>query len=105
MDLFLIKETGMKNIKSLLIGFLSCLCMILFMGQTDSESFEMQVSNGNIHISDEYGQFQGFASRGEIFLIDTKSADTWIWQSHLKLWERQDDANIQLINHYENYEE
>ena len=48
---------NMKDIKSLLVGFLSCMCMFLFMGQTDADGFEMQVSNGNIHISDEYGQF------------------------------------------------
>ena len=83
----------MKDIKSYIIGFLTCACLFLIMGQ----------SAGSIKISDKFGQYQGFASKGEVFLIDTKTADTWIWNSGIEMWESIVDANVHLVNHYENY--
>ena len=85
----------MKDIKIFIIGFLSCCCLFLFMGQTNNY--------GDIVIQKEYGQFSGFTSKESAFMIDTKTADTWIWNSGIKMWEFQEDANIHLINHYENY--
>ena len=104
----------MKDIKSVMIGFLLATCMFLFMGATDGvESMDWNVTGevvvedveGDLVIktSDKFGQFSGFASNGIVFLIDTKSADTWIWNSGIKMWEFQEDANIHLINHYDNY--
>ena len=85
----------MKDIKSMIIGFLLATCMFLFMGQTNNY--------GNVIMKGEYGQFSGFTSKESVFMIDTKSADTWIWNSGIKMWEFQDDANVHLINHYDNY--
>jgi len=48
----------MKDIKSFIIGFLSCVCIMLFMGQTSSNSGQ--------------GKYQGFRGVGEDFMIDTQ---------------------------------
>tara|TARA_Y100001970_G_scaffold176213_1_gene214802 strand:+ start:1266 stop:1505 length:240 start_codon:yes stop_codon:yes gene_type:complete len=47
----------MKDIKSFLIGFLSCVCLMLFMGHTSS--------NNNI------GRYQAFGDIESPLLIDT----------------------------------
>ena len=48
----------MKDIKSILIGFLLATCMFLFMGNT---------SSGQV------GKYQGFADENNVFMIDTKT--------------------------------
>ena len=56
----------MKDIKSYVIGFLTCACLFLVMGQTvaidggtkadnDDYEMEMNVSGGTIKIGNEYG--------------------------------------------------
>ena len=45
----------MKDIKSVMIGFLLATCCFLFMGQT----------------SNDRGKFQGFASDTSVYLLDT----------------------------------
>ena len=53
----------MKNIKSLIIGFLLATCMFLFMGNTSSNSGQ--------------GKYQGFANDTHRYMIDTYTGETW----------------------------
>ena len=41
----------MKDIKSFLIGFLTCVCLILIMGQNTHEMFVTNSNNGRYQIS------------------------------------------------------
>ena len=59
----------MKDIKSFIIGFLSCACFLLIMGQTDEENFTMSVLDGDITISDEFGQYQAFELNYHLHLV------------------------------------
>ena len=67
----------MKDIKTFLIGFLTCCCLFLIMGQTkadnDDYEMEMNVSGGTIKIGNEYGRYQAIpANKYESFyLLDT----------------------------------
>ena len=58
----------MKDIKSFLIGFLSCVCLMLFMGQTKQPS-------NNI------GRYQAFGvtnkNVGRTYMIDTHTGQMW----------------------------
>jgi len=54
----------MKDIKSFFIGFLSCLCLMLFMGQTNQPN-------------DNIGRYQGFADDYKTYLIDTRNGETY----------------------------
>jgi len=51
----------MKDIKSYVIGYLTCACLFLIMGQTkadnDDYEMEMNVSGGTIKIGNEYGRY------------------------------------------------
>ena len=53
----------MKDIKSYIIGFLSCACLFLFMGNTSS--------------SDGQGKYQAFADNDEKYIIDTETGQLW----------------------------
>ncbi len=53
----------MKDIKSYVIGFLSCACLFLIMGQTDGEK--------------EYGNYQLHQSENQIYILNTNNGDTW----------------------------
>ena len=64
----------MKDIKTFLIGFLTCCCMFLIMGQTDNEEkMEMNVDGKVIIESNENGRYQAIAgNKFEYFyLLDT----------------------------------
>ena len=93
----------MKDIKSYVIGFLTCTCMFLIMGQTDGEKedwyvediaeMEMNVSGGTIKIGNEYGRYQGFADNNDLYLVDTTTGQLFyekkqrgekIWQQMIK---------------------
>ena len=75
----------MKDIKTFLIGFLTCACMFLIMGQTkadnDDYEMEMNVSGGTIKVGNEYGRYHISTSiRGNIpyvyeTIIDTKTGE------------------------------
>ena len=41
----------MKDVKSYVIGFLTCACMFLIMGQTEQEMFVTNSNNGRYQIS------------------------------------------------------
>ena len=66
----------MKDIKTFLIGFLTCTCMFLIMGQTDGEEkMEMNVDGKVIIESNENGKYQAIAgNKFEYFyLLDTET--------------------------------
>ena len=52
----------MKDIKTFVIGFLTCACLFLIMGQikadNDDYEMEMNVSGGTIKIGNENGRYQ-----------------------------------------------
>ena len=71
----------MKDIKSYVIGFLSCFCLFLIMGQTDGEEMMQWNVDGKVVVEDvegdlvieasENGRYQGFADKGKLYLVDT----------------------------------
>ena len=75
----------MKDIKTFLIGFLTCACLFLIMGQTSNKEkmdwnvedieMEMNVSDGIIKIGNEYGRYQAISGdKFEYFyLLDTET--------------------------------
>ena len=70
----------MKDIKTFLIGFLTCACMFLIMGQTDSEEkMEMNVDGKVIIESNENGRYQAIAgNKYEYFyLLDTGTGEVY----------------------------
>ena len=56
----------MKYLKSFAIGFLTCACFFLIMGQTKAynDEMEMNVSGGTIKIGNEYGRYQAYSAEG-----------------------------------------
>jgi len=65
----------MKDIKSVMIGFLLATCMFLFMGQTAA---------GTLIKKPETGKYQGFADGlGNAYVIDTQTAELF-WKNRLK---------------------
>ena len=67
----------MKDIKSYIIGFLTCACMFLIMGQTMSQeqiehmkTMATQMKNAGL-MTEPAGKYQGFADKGLIYLINT----------------------------------
>ena len=57
----------MKDIKSMMIGFLLATCMFLMMGQTTNDT--------------QTGKYQGFADQNDIFLINTNTGELWEYTS------------------------
>ena len=57
----------MKDIKTFLIGFLSCACIMLFMGQT----FQKADDELTFNINDEIGRYQGFGTSTKVYMLDT----------------------------------
>ena len=53
----------MKDIKSYVIGFLTCACLFLIMGQTKSEN--------------QFGKYQAFKGR---YMINTATGKMWEWK-------------------------
>ena len=67
----------MKDIKTFVIGFLTCTCLFLIMGQTENEEneMEMNVSGGKIVIASENGRYQGISGNKyeHFYLLDTET--------------------------------
>ena len=93
----------MKDIKSYVIGFLSCACLFLIMGQTDGEEMMQWNVDGKVVVEDvegnlvieasENGRYQGFADKGKLYLVDTTTGQLFydkkqrgekIWQQMIK---------------------
>ena len=89
----------MKDIKSYVIGFLTCACMFLIMGQTmnqeqieQMENMTNQMKNAGL-MPEPTGKYQGFADKGELYLVNTitgqlfyekKQRGEKIWQQMIK---------------------
>ena len=70
----------MKDIKTFIIGFLTCVCMFLIMGQTDNkEKMEWNVDGQVIVESNENGRYQAIAgNKFEYFyLLDTGTGEVY----------------------------
>ena len=68
----------MKDIKSYVIGFLSCACLFLIMGQTDGEEMmEWNVDGKVIIESNENGRYQAFTKKERIRLLDTTNGQVY----------------------------
>ncbi len=65
------------DIKSVLIGFLTCTCMLLIMGKTDN--LEWNVDGQVIVETNENGKYQGFATQTMKFMIDTQTGELYKW--------------------------
>ncbi|MBM22658.1 MAG: hypothetical protein CMD78_00115 [Gammaproteobacteria bacterium] len=67
----------MKDIKTFLIGFLTCACLFLVMGQTMSQgqidqmkNMASQMKNAGL-MPEPIGKYQGFSDKGELYLVNT----------------------------------
>ena len=86
----------MKDIKSYIIGFLTCACMFLIMGQTNGEKPKhydtyLEVEKGNVTIeASENGRYQiaPNSQTRDIYLLDTVSGETYISKSSKGEWEK-----------------
>ena len=56
----------MKDIKSMIIGFLLATCMLLMMGQGSNTT----------------GRYQGFATGNKTYLVDTVTGQMWFSQGY-----------------------
>ena len=92
------KENKMKDIKSYVIGFLTCACMFLIMGQMPTMSDEQieQMKNmanqmKNVGLMPErVGKYQiaPNSQTRDIYLLDTVSGETYISKSSKGEWEK-----------------
>ena len=87
----------MKDIKTFLIGFLTCCCLFLIMGQTkadnDDYEMEMNVSGGTIKIGNEYGRYQAYSAEGLSYMIETNTGFKYRFNPITKKWKKQSIEN------------
>ena len=90
------KENKMKDIKSYVIGFLTCACLFLIMGQTmgDEQIEQMknmanQMKNAGL-MPERVGKYQiaRNSQTRDIYLLDTVSGETYISKSSKGEWEK-----------------
>ena len=92
------KEIKMKNIKSYVIGFLTCACMFLIMGQMPAMGDEQieqmknmanQMKNAGL-MPERVGKYQiaPNSQTRDIYLLDTVSGETYISKSSKGEWEK-----------------
>ena len=75
----------MKDIKTFVIGFLTCACLFLIMGQTDNvERMEWNVDGQVIVEPNENGRYQGFGSEGFSYLLDTTTGELFFRKAKSK---------------------
>jgi hypothetical protein len=95
---YLIKENKMKDIKSYVIGFLTCACMFLIMGQMPAMGDEQieqmknmanQMKNAGL-MPERVGKYQiaPNSQTRDIYLLDTVSGETYISKSSKGEWEK-----------------
>ena len=86
----------MKDIKTFIIGFLTCACMFLIMGQTmgDEQIEQMknmanQMKNAGL-MPERVGKYQiaRNSQTRDIYLLDTVSGETYISKSSKGEWEK-----------------
>ena len=90
----------MKDIKSYVIGFLSCACMFLIMGQTKNtatgtvwadgeETTEWNVDGKVIVEASENGRYQAYSSEGLSYMIETNTGFKYRFNPITKKWKQQ----------------
>ena len=91
----------MKDIKSYVIGFLSCACLFLIMGQTDGEKPKhydtyLEVEKGNVTIeASDNGKYQAVEQEDLLYLIDTATGDLF-WRN--PNWKTEVEKTPKWIN-------
>ena len=103
----------MKDIKSYVIGFLSCACLFLIMGQTKADNDDymqnilgedyiesmknaaMQMKDAMQDVLPPVGLYQGFADKGKLYLIDTKTGQLFYEKKQRgeKIWKQMIKPN------------
>ena len=86
----------MKDVKSYVIGFLTCACLFLIMGQTMGDEQIEQMKNmanqmKNVGLMPErVGKYQiaPNSQTRDIYLLDTVSGETYISKSSKGEWEK-----------------
>ena len=86
----------MKDIKSYVIGFLTCACLFLIMGQTMSNEQIEQMKNMATQMKDagfmpeRVGKYQiaPNSQTRDIYLLDTVTGETYISKSSKGEWEK-----------------
>ena len=92
------KGIKMKDIKSYVIGFLTCACMFLIMGQMPAMGDEQieqmknmanQMKNAGL-VPERVGKYQiaPNSQTRDIYLLDTVSGETYISKSSKGEWEK-----------------
>ena len=90
----------MKDIKSYVIGFLTCACMFLIMGQTQNtakgnvwvdgeETTEWNVEGKVIVEASENGRYQAYSSEGLSYMIETNTGFKYRFNPITKQWMKQ----------------
>jgi len=63
----------MKDFKTFVIGFLTCACMFLIMGQTEQTTISAEKGEVIVEIEEEYGRYQAISGNkyDYFYLLDT----------------------------------
>ena len=64
----------MKDIKSYVIGFLTCCCLFLIMGQTKADKNVMEDIKT---LLTENGRYQAFGDGDDIYTLDTRTGEIY----------------------------
>ena len=85
----------MKDIKTFLIGFLTCVCMFLIMGQTMSEGeieewkkIANQMKDTGL-MPEPVGRYQAYSAEGFSYLIETNTGIKYRFNPITKKWTKQ----------------
>ena len=90
----------MKDIKSYVIGFLTCACLFLIMGQTKNtakgnvwvdgeETTEWNVDGKVIVEASENGRYQAYSAEGLSYMIETNTGFKYRFNPITKKWMKQ----------------
>ena len=74
----------MKDIKSMMIGFLLATCMFLMMGA--DEISEWNVDGKVIVECNDNGRYQSFGTDGQNYLLDTTNGELWKHSKYDDVW-------------------
>ena len=90
----------MKDIKTFIIGFLTCACLFLIMGQTknttigkvlvDGEETTEWIVNGKVIVeANENGRYQAYSAEGLSYMIETNTGFKYRFNPITKKWKQQ----------------
>ena len=108
----------MKDIKTFLIGFLSCACLFLIMGQTDNPSgltdeekekewisFVESLNKGNMEKEkeEEWEEFKNIFKAIGKFQVSTSISSKGVYETIIDTRTGEIQRNRQLLNSYEKF--